>query len=329
MNIETIRTWLETNPAQAHLLFQDLGKAQIPPAAEHRPPVQKSSSGLIPTDILHQISCIPMSENSSIIDRIVQLSLHFVNAERCSLFFIDQRTNEVYSTFYDFADRTPCQSRNSVFEKDGQFPSPTGSSNSVRGDMIRLERSKTVRIPLKSSHFQKVMEVKAPIISNDLSEDRSLSDILDGGLQFKSHNAITLPIFSANPHNHAILGVACIINKRRGHHFADFSLSDEHILSELLSLIGIGVHNSMLYETLKTKEKYASELAKKSANLYQKADQEARKNQIMLDLASSMFKEDNVNELGVKIIGYARDLINADRASVFVLDEESKQVCLC
>jgi hypothetical protein len=121
-----------------------------------------------------------------------------------------------------------------------------------------------------------------------------------------------------NLQNDGLIGVAVIINKKSGHDLVQFTANDETVLNELLALIGVAIYNSMLYEMLRAKEKHASEVAGRNATLYQVATVEAQKNQALLDCATSLFSEDDVNLLGLKIISNARELINADKASIFL-----------
>ncbi|KAJ3205426.1 hypothetical protein HDU67_008869 [Dinochytrium kinnereticum] len=72
---------------------------------------------------------------------------------------------------------------------------------------------------------------------------------------------------------------------------------------------GTSAYDRKRIKLLKEKEKYASS--------------EMRKVNVLLDIAQSLYSEDNTVDLCRKIIIHARDLADADRASCFIIDKEA------
>ncbi|TNN45194.1 cGMP-specific 3',5'-cyclic phosphodiesterase [Liparis tanakae] len=84
---------------------------------------------------------------------------------------------------------------------------------------------------------------------------------------YKTQSILCLPIKN---HREEVVGVAQAINKKCGEEDGAFSEQDEKDFSAYLSFSGIVLHNAQLYET--------SQL-------------ENRRNQVLLDLASLIFEE--------------------------------------
>jgi hypothetical protein len=79
---------------------------------------------------------------------------------------------------------------------------------------------------------------------------------------------------------------------------------------------------------MKEKEREATDLAIFTSESYKAMAVENHQNQALLEICQSIFVADDVKELEQKIVACARDLLNADKASIFVIDEEKGQVQL-
>ena len=92
----------------------------------------------------------------------------------------------------------------------------------------------------------------------------------------------------------------------------------------LLVLVGIAINNANQYEATKKAEQESRELAYKNAELYEKATAEREKAILMVSLAKNLYREDNTQDLVKKIVVAAKELMNADKASFFIVDKESQ-----
>uniref|UniRef100_A0A665UA28 Phosphodiesterase n=1 Tax=Echeneis naucrates TaxID=173247 RepID=A0A665UA28_ECHNA len=121
-------------------------------------------------------------------------------------------------------------------------------------------------------------------------------DLITG---YKTQSILCLPIKN---HRDEVVGVAQAINKKCGEDGA-FTEQDEKDFSAYLAFSGIVLHNAQLYET--------SQL-------------ENRRNQVLLDLASLIFEEQQCLEVLLrKIAGTILSFMQAQACTVFIADEDS------
>uniref|UniRef100_A0A8C5ESE2 Phosphodiesterase n=1 Tax=Gouania willdenowi TaxID=441366 RepID=A0A8C5ESE2_GOUWI len=121
-------------------------------------------------------------------------------------------------------------------------------------------------------------------------------DLITG---YKTQSILCLPIKN---HREEVVGVAQAINKKCGLDGA-FTEQDEKDFSAYLAFSGIVLHNAQLYET--------SQL-------------ENRRNQVLLDLASLIFEEQQCLEVLLRrIAGTMLSFMQARACTVFIADEDS------
>ncbi|XP_040038249.2 cGMP-specific 3',5'-cyclic phosphodiesterase isoform X1 [Gasterosteus aculeatus] len=121
-------------------------------------------------------------------------------------------------------------------------------------------------------------------------------DLITG---YKTQSILCLPIKN---HRAEVVGVAQAINKKGGEDSA-FSEQDEKDFSAYLAFSGIVLHNAQLYET--------SQL-------------ENRRNQVLLDLASLIFEEQQCLEVLLrKIAGTILSFMQAQACTIFIADDDS------
>ena len=147
-------------------------------------------------------------------------------------------------------------------------------------------------------------------------------------------NLLCMPIFGqSDPETGAfdLVGVATLINKIPGPDSLDSSFDEADIVKfrNFLVLVGMSISNSLLYESALRSQKESAKMAEQQKTMYEKALQESQRIKVLLEFAMSLYREDDLNNLNKKIILHARDLLSADRASVFVVDRERKEVCYC
>lgn len=156
----------------------------------------------------------------------------------------------------------------------------------------------------------------------------------DAKAGFETKAMLCLPFFGrVNPETGEaeLLGVATLINKITSQDTSvseDAFFSNEDILqfSGILNILGMAITNSVLYKSDLKAVRESQKLIEENKVAITKSQEEARRFQTLLEFATSVYKEDDLQKLVQKIIVHARDLLNADRASVFLVDKERKEV---
>eukprot|EP00727_Mastigamoeba_balamuthi_P002427 m51a1_g12181 hypothetical protein (975) ;mRNA; r:293-4272 len=133
---------------------------------------------------------------------------------------------------------------------------------------------------------------------DDVYSDKRFNTDIDKITGFKTRNIICVPIKSSDER---IIGVTEIINKKAG----GFTKEDEELLKVFSIFCGLALHN---------------------ANLYEEALNQQKKAQALLEVVMALTSDNQVSPLLTTIMQRARELINADRASLFVVDPKNKEL---
>lgn len=108
------------------------------------------------------------------------------------------------------------------------------------------------------------------------------------------------------------IGVLCLLDRKT----SSYQDQEIQILVDALHFVAILINNSQLSTLASQADQYRND------NVLN----ELKKSKILLDFAISLYQEDNLSKLMEKIILRARDLLSADKASVFVVDKQRKEV---
>ncbi|KAF5291676.1 hypothetical protein FQA39_LY14313 [Lamprigera yunnana] len=151
------------------------------------------------------------------------------------------------------------------------------------------------RIPFGVGIAGTVAQRKALINIKDAYNDPRFSSEIDLKTGYKTKLILCMPICN---YEGDVIGVAQIINKTDNSQ--EFSHHDVEVFERYLTFCGIGIQNAQLFEI---------------------SVLEYRRNQILLNLARSIFEEQNNLEcLVTKIMKEAQDLLKCDRCAVYLLD---------
>jgi GAF domain-containing protein len=152
---------------------------------------------------------------------------------------------------------------------------------------------------------------------------------------YKTQSILCLPIFGPTVNEageHELLGVASLINKKEIKEntvsIVEFLESDKEIFQNLLTLVGIAIKSSNMYEDAKEAEFDASTLAMENVELYQAAKTEMKRGELLLKLAKTLYMEQDLKRITSTIIQSTREVMLADKASLFIIDEETQEVLL-
>ncbi|KAF5298891.1 hypothetical protein FQR65_LT09542 [Abscondita terminalis] len=162
-------------------------------------------------------------------------------------------------------------------------------------ESIKQAHPEEYRIPFGVGIAGTVAQNKTLINIKDAYNDPRFSSEIDLRTGYKTKLILCMPICN---YEGDVIGVAQIINKTDNSQ--EFSSHDVEVFERYLTFCGIGIQNAQLFEI---------------------SVLEYRRNQILLNLARSIFEEQNNLEcLVTKIMKEAQDLLKCDRCAVYLLD---------
>uniref|UniRef100_A0A8C2XPU4 Phosphodiesterase n=1 Tax=Cyclopterus lumpus TaxID=8103 RepID=A0A8C2XPU4_CYCLU len=169
----------------------------------------------------------------------------------------------------------------------------------AEGSTLEESSSNCIRLEWNKGIVGHVAATGQPLNIKNAYEDHRFNAEVDLITGYKTQSILCLPIKN---HKDEVVGVAQAINKKCGEDSA-FSEQDEKDFSAYLSFSGIVLHNAQLYET--------SQL-------------ENRRNQVLLDLASLIFEEQQCLEVLLRrIAGTILSFMQAQACTVFINDDDS------
>ncbi|XP_038133702.1 cGMP-specific 3',5'-cyclic phosphodiesterase isoform X2 [Cyprinodon tularosa] len=169
----------------------------------------------------------------------------------------------------------------------------------AEGSTLEESSSSCIRLEWNKGIVGHVASTGQPLNIKNAYEDPRFNAEVDLITGYKTHSILCLPIKN---HRGEVVGVAQAINKKCGENGA-FTEQDEKDFSVYLAFSGIVLHNAQLYET--------SQL-------------EIRRNQVLLDLASLIFEEQQSLEVLLrKIAGTILSFMQAAACTVFIAGEDS------
>ncbi|XP_021916332.1 cGMP-specific 3',5'-cyclic phosphodiesterase [Zootermopsis nevadensis] len=164
-------------------------------------------------------------------------------------------------------------------------------------DAVKKARAEEIRIPFGVGIAGVVAQSKEIVNIKDAYQDPRFNSEIDLRTGYKTNLILSMPICN---YEGEVIGVAQIINKTND--TKEFTKRDVEVFQRYLTFCGIGIQNAQLFEM---------------------SVLEFRRNQILLNLARSIFEEQNNLEcLVTKIMTEARDLLKCERCAVFLLDTE-------
>uniref|UniRef100_A0A146L047 Phosphodiesterase n=1 Tax=Lygus hesperus TaxID=30085 RepID=A0A146L047_LYGHE len=162
-------------------------------------------------------------------------------------------------------------------------------------DAIQKAKAEEIKIPFGVGVAGNVAQKKEVINITDAYMDPRFNSEIDLRTGYKTNTILSGPICN---YEGEVIGVAQIINKTDG--TTEFSNRDVEVFQRYLTFCGIGIQNAQLFEM---------------------SVQEFKRNQILLNLARSIFEEQsNLERLVTKIMTEARDLLKCESCAVFLLD---------
>ena len=155
----------------------------------------------------------------------------------------------------------------------------------------------TIRFPIDKGIAGWVASNGQPLNITDAYEDERFNKAGDTATGYRTMAILCMPI--RDPYGR-VIGVTQMLNKRGG--VARFTSDDEALLDMYSIFSGIGLHNSQLYD---------------------QSVRESKKARTLLQVSTALSSTLQLFELIQVIMQSARKLLNADRCTLFLIDEET------
>ncbi len=158
-----------------------------------------------------------------------------------------------------------------------------------------------IRIPADKGIAGAVFKTGEPVNIEDAYADSRFNPEVDRQTGFRTRNLIAVPIRHLSEKDSAVVGVVQVLNKRNG----SFTDDDVALLGSLNSQAVAAFINAVLHEEVK------------------KATTEQRR---LLDVTTALSRELQLHPLLVKIMSTVAEILEADRATLFVFDRGSDEL---
>ncbi|XP_039615675.1 cGMP-specific 3',5'-cyclic phosphodiesterase isoform X2 [Polypterus senegalus] len=169
----------------------------------------------------------------------------------------------------------------------------------VEGSTIEEASNNCIRLEWNKGIVGHVAATGHPLNIRNAYEDPRFNAGVDQITGYKTQTILCMPIKN---HKDEVVGVAQAINKKGGH-TGTFTEQDEKDFAAYLAFCGIVIHNAQLYETSRL---------------------ENRRSQVLLDLASLIFEEQQSLEVILKkIAATILSFMQAQSCTMFIVDGDT------
>ncbi|KAJ3038759.1 hypothetical protein HDV00_000333 [Rhizophlyctis rosea] len=359
MNEEAVRKWLDTNSNAARKIARDYSLRGAYVASDPNLLTDDDDGGTNSPRRSTSMSSLSFSMAKTInaslnlsdrVSSVLSTAVELIKADRCSLFLVDHAAGELYSTVWDVMPKNQSLSRSGSGSPSGTLSRSSSGADSDVKPAGGFTPFKEFRIPIGSGVAGWVAQTGLAANIEDAYADKRFNQEADKKSGYRTRTMLCMPIFSKPveglhesdlscprvktehgvPVHPDLIGIATLINKLPSdddfNPFPTFTQEDERVFGDFLLMCGIAINNSLLFENAQKAEKAANKLAAHNAKLFEKANVEAKKSKALLAVAESLYGETNVNELSQKVITHARDLTNAELASLWLLDEDKQEL---
>ncbi|XP_038625097.1 cGMP-specific 3',5'-cyclic phosphodiesterase isoform X2 [Tachyglossus aculeatus] len=171
----------------------------------------------------------------------------------------------------------------------------------AEGSTLEEASNNCIRLEWNKGIVGHVAALGQPLNIKDAYEDPRFNAEVDQITGYKTQSILCMPIKN---HREEVVGVAQAINKKSGNG-GTFTEKDEKDFAAYLAFCGIVLHNAQLYETSLL---------------------ENRRNQVLLDLASLIFEEQQSLEVILKkIAATIISFMQVQECTIFIVDEDCSE----
>ncbi len=175
-----------------------------------------------------------------------------------------------------------------------------------------INGNQELRIPIKAGIAGHVAVTGATLNIPEAYDDPRFNREVDLKTGYRTKTILCMPILSPEGKN---VAVAQLINKIGG----VFDKEDEEIFEEFAVYCGIALCNAQFYEKTVKSEQFSKMALAEAKKLY-------RQNKMLLRLAKTVNNELEITSLTSKIIDLGKELVNADRCTLFLVDEARQEL---
>ena len=199
-------------------------------------------------------------------------AVELIQAERCSIFLLDNDTDELTSIVFDIHSKPSTHLNTQIRVKKG---------HGIVGTVAIAE---------------KCMNIK------DAYSEPLFNSTIDRETGFRTESILSMPIFEPTENGKQVVGVANLINKYKLDDkgkkvVTHFSPEDQELFDSVLVLVGIALRNAKLYES-------TFNLLQENMTLYQISEKESKRANFLLNLAEKISVENNIKDLVSSILLY-------------------------
>ncbi|XP_066144330.1 probable 3',5'-cyclic phosphodiesterase pde-5 isoform X3 [Euwallacea fornicatus] len=162
--------------------------------------------------------------------KIMNFAQRLVNADRASLFLVDNKNKELYATIFDIGiDECPVN----LYSGDGD-------------DLMKVHTSKEIRFPLGTGIAGQVAVTGEILNIKDAYADERFNRTVDQLTGYTTKTILCMPIYIRGN----IIGVVQMVNKQSGF----FTKEDENAFETFAIYCGLALHHAKLYDKIKKSE---------------------------------------------------------------------------
>lgn len=170
-----------------------------------------------------------------------------LNADRCTLFLLDQATNQLYShiTDEDDSERSEAKKAKKVDKRLSSIQSLSASVEGEEGIQISGKDQAAIRFDATKGLAGKAVVTKDSVNVQDVYEDPTFNKKIDEETGYRTKSVMCVPVMNSTGE---VLGVAQMINKmdRSGETIA-FSDQDEKLLKAFIAQVAVAITNNQLF----------------------------------------------------------------------------------
>lgn len=172
----------------------------------------------------------------------------------------------------------------------------------AEGSTLEEASNNCIRLEWNKGIVGHVAALGEPLNIKDAYEDPRFNAEVDQITGYRTQSILCMPIKN---HREEVVGVAQAINKKSGNG-GTFTEKDEKDFAAYLAFCGIVLHNAQLYETSLLENK---------------------RNQVLLDLASLIFEEQQSLEVILKkIAATIISFMQVQKCTIFIVDEDCSEI---
>uniref|UniRef100_A0A183BM06 Phosphodiesterase n=1 Tax=Globodera pallida TaxID=36090 RepID=A0A183BM06_GLOPA len=176
----------------------------------------------------------------TVIMKVMNFAQKLVDADRASLFLVDNKSQEIYARIFDISQPELDDQSQYNGELSPPFVDPNVQQNLQDG-------RKEIRFPLGKGIAGHVALTGESLSIQNAYEDERFNREIDSMTGYHTQSILCMPIFIRG----SVIGVVQMVNKRSG---GAFNQIDEEAFETFAIYCGLALHHAKLYEKIKRSE---------------------------------------------------------------------------